>query len=187
MRWGLVVVALVFVAGCVSVPCTKGPAVSARGLQSLPSETGSGDYRLEVAVTDPAGLPIPGAGVAVYFNTLKPGDDPANENRPEAGRDREIVRPGRTAGTPEPKVVLFASTNELGLVAMHVPSNRIVGITAAAANYTEEWVGHMATAGSGLGGRIVVPLYPEHLAWDVKDVWGPGAASTAMVFGNSYA
>lgn len=193
MRWSvafwapLLALALLS-AGCISVPCTRGPLVSARGIgSSTASEGGSGDFLLDVRIEDPAGSPIAGAGVVAYWGDATPQEYREEMRRAEAGQSGVRVEPGRTAGTPGARHALRLLTDGDGHARAHVPSGRLVGLVAAAPGWTEEWIGWVATGDSGSSSTQGLRLFPSRIDVTLNVTWSPGAASTGTVTGGGYA
>lgn len=171
-------------AGCSSYPCTPGPIVPARTIAAdAPSSSGGGKVLLTIAVQDPGGKALPGAGVAVYWGNLKASEALGYKDRPGIGEDGVAVEPETTAGTVEPLYVERLRTDGRGEVLVKVPADRVLGIVAAATGYTEEWVGHRATPTSGAA-RQVVTLFPLRLEWTFEEKWPLAGASPFAPFGS---
>lgn len=184
--WLLLLVApALFAASAGCVACEPGPPVSARGIDSGDAEAGIRGFAMRVLVTDgPGGPPVEGAGVAVYWANIGTGE--WSGPRVEVGPGSVIVEPINASSTVEAKEVLFMRAGADGIVTARVPSDRIVGIVAAKAGYTEEWLPAVASGEGGTEGEITLPLYRETVAVDMDGVWGPGAVSTGQVTSSQY-
>lgn len=171
--------AFAFASGCLD--CVSGPPVSARGITDAPSSAGAlGGFRLDVLVTDgPAGKPLPGAGVVVYWSGKDVGDWQGTYVEVTPGS--VTVDPGTVDSTPEAKSVERALSGADGLARFQVPKGRIVGVVAAKEGYTEEWIPAMATGNDEAGVQMSLALFPRQVGGDLDVVWGPGGASTGTV------
>ncbi|MEA3204189.1 MAG: hypothetical protein QOI63_1869, partial [Thermoplasmata archaeon] len=145
-------------AGCVGSSCTGQPPVSARGVGTgTPSEGGDGGSLAEVTVAqEPGGPGLAGAGVVFFWGKEDAGAASRGERAVvHVGADGEAgsAAVDVDAGLPAPPT--YTTTLPLragpdGKVTAHLPSNRIVGVVAAADGWTEEWVPALATGGGGV-------------------------------------
>lgn len=176
-------VVLVVLTGC-TVPCKQGPLVSARGITDAPVEDGPGDAEIDITVTEGrGGPPIAGAGVVVHWSENRVEHHEDEDIPPEAGEPGQPVPPNATAATPEPRTTLTLMTGENGTARAQVPDGQIVGITAAKAGYTEEWIGYVP-ANEASTTELTLPLYRQHLEGQIDDTLEPAGASTGAITGS---
>lgn len=180
---------LPMMAGCA---CAR-PAVSARGITDAPTSTGRGAFTLDIHILDGlTGAPLPGAGIVAYWGNDAVGSWSAPRVEVSGGAGsgsaggRVVVDPGLTASSPQPSNTARLMSGPDGIAHARVPANIIIGIVAAKADYTEEWVPAVASGDSGAG-ALTITLLPSRIQASIEGAWGPGAASTGVVTSSSYA
>jgi hypothetical protein len=181
-------------AGCVGTSCDPQPPVSARGVgPGTPSAGGDGGYSATLTVTqEPGGPGLAGAGVVFFWGredsgAALRGERPVVHVGAQGGDGSASIDIG--TGLPAPPA--YTATLPLragpdGTVTARLPTDRIVGVVAAADGWTEEWIPALATGHAGTL-QLRLPLYHEHLALDLPGTLGPGSASTAILTGEGSA